>query len=214
MTESNKSPELVSAKVIQRSLGIVGLLFPLILYLGNLIIFDESKLQSSLSGYYNTPMRDVFVGVLFSFAVALMAYKGYELIDNIIGDFAAIAAVGVALFGTPAEGVDDPTARITHGIFSILFYGSLVIFAIWLFRKSAPGTKPTEKKVRRNQIYLVSGIVMLISIVIIALTWLFDLDLLVGTAIFWFETLANTAFGVSWFVKGGLIPALNDEPHN
>ncbi|MHA2503671.1 MAG: DUF998 domain-containing protein [Candidatus Kariarchaeaceae archaeon] len=201
---------LISPKALQRTLGILGFVLPLVLYFGNLIVFGDSELKGSMSAYYNTPMRDVLVGTLFAFGIALFAYRGYDRTDAILASIAAVGALGTALFGTPAEGVDNPPMRIAHGVFTLIFYGSLILFSLWLFRKTDPDGTPTNMKQKRDQIYLVAGLVMVVSVVFIALTWLFGLNLLGGTAIFWFETVANTAFGVSWFVKGGLIPSLND----
>ena len=203
-------PALISPKHLQKALGILGVALPIILYLGNLIVFGDSELRDSMSAYYNTDMRDVLVGTLFAFGVALFAYRGYERVDTIVANVAALGAIGTALFGTPAEGVVNPPMRIAHGVFTLIFYGSLILFSLWLFRKTNPEAEPTEMKMKRDQVYLICGVIMIISLIFIASTWLFGLELLGGKAIFWFETIANTAFGVSWFVKGNLVSMLND----
>jgi len=211
MDDNDVTPQLISGRELQRGLGLLGFLLPIILYLGNWLIFGDTTLQGSISGYYNTGMRDVLVGTLCSFGVGLMAYKGHGLIDNIVASLSGIFAIGTALFGTPPSNVYDPTEKITHAIFAVLFYSSLVVFSLYLFRKSDSDSVPTRKKRMRNRVYLFAGIVMFISIIAISITWILNLKILDDKAIFWFEALANFAFGISWFVKGGLVTALNDE---
>jgi hypothetical protein len=48
---------------LRRTVGILGIALPFVLILGGWIVFKTS-LQGSLSAYYHTGMRDVFVGIL------------------------------------------------------------------------------------------------------------------------------------------------------
>lgn len=55
-------------------IGVIALAFPLILWWAGLAISDI-PLQGSMSHYYHTPMRPVFVGVLFAIGVFLYLYR-------------------------------------------------------------------------------------------------------------------------------------------
>ena len=111
---------------LRRSLGILGVLLPVILIFGDLAIGEGGGLQPSLSHYYDTIMVGVFVGVLFAIGVFLFSYRGYEtpakkpyeLSDNVAGKVACVAALAVALFPTTAT-VD--WVRTVHTIAAILF---------------------------------------------------------------------------------------------
>jgi protein-S-isoprenylcysteine O-methyltransferase Ste14 len=162
-------------------------------------------------------MRDVFVGILCAIAFFMLSYKGYELSDKIAGNLGCILAVGVALFPmTPEEGTVTSIARIigsVHLILATLFFLTLIYFSLFLFTKTDPEKTPTRGKVKRNKVYKVCGYTMGICIALIAI----DLLLPSGMTsflekynpIYWLETIAVLAFGISWLTKSEAI--LKDE---
>jgi len=90
---------------LRKAIGIIGISLPFVLAFGK-IILGSPGIQSSISGYYYTGMRDVFVGSLCAIAVFMMSYKGYDHRDELAGDLACAFASGVALFPiTPAGNV-------------------------------------------------------------------------------------------------------------
>lgn len=66
---------------IRVGMALIGILFTLILWLGGLLI--GVKLQGSISAYYHTPMRNVFVGSLFAIGTFLYSYRGFRDSENI-----------------------------------------------------------------------------------------------------------------------------------
>ena len=70
---------------------------PIVLAVGGFISTGSLTLESSISSYYDTPMRDVFVGVLLVLGFFLLAYKGYKPIDNIAATLGFVLALEVAL---------------------------------------------------------------------------------------------------------------------
>ena len=102
-------------------------------------------------------MRDVFVGTLCVIGFFLLSYrpttafKEYEGPDNVVGNWACLFAVGVALFPTtpdnPAPG-DPRFIGYIHLTFATLFFLSLIYFSLFLFtkRKSEPATITTKAK--------------------------------------------------------------------
>ena len=128
---------LISYVSLRLGLGVLVMLLPPVLPVGGLII-KESRIESSVSAYYHTPMGDVFVGTLCAIGVFLIAYKGYGRIDNWLGTFAGAFVIGVALFPTDHTGashIAENVGRI-HISFAILFFAATAIFCIFLFTNS------------------------------------------------------------------------------
>jgi len=215
---SNKKNErslAISYLELRKIIGILGIALPFVLFFGALIIF-QTDLQSSISSYYHTDMRDVLVGTLVAFGIFLYSYKGYPG-DAIYGKLACGFAIGVALFPTKP---DDTATNIAsnignvHLFFTIAFFATLFYFSYFLFTKSDQTKEQISKKKRqRNKVYKTCGILMAICILGIiidfylpnATAWLGD------HLVFWLETGAILAFGISWFTKGEAIAMLNDE---
>ena len=200
---------VVSYLVLRRAIGIIGLALPFVLALGK-IVFEGPGIQSSISAYYHTDMRDVLVGSLCAIGVFLMSYRGYERRDEIAGRLGSVFAIGVALIPTaPAVGATALENALSAAHFGLagLFFGTLAYFSIVLFTETAPDAKPTRKKLQRNVIYRVCGYTMLATVGLIGLFTLPSVFPLAErfTPRFWLEALGIVAFGVSWLVKGETI---------
>jgi hypothetical protein len=200
---------------LRATIGILGMAFPFVVALGALILF-HTGFQSSISSYYHTGMRDVFVGVLWAIGFFLLSYQGYGRADNIAGNLACVFAVGVSLFPTTPDGSTASGAHIignVHLAFSALFFLTLVYFSLVLFTKTSPGKLPTERKLQRNIVYKTCGYTMGACILLIAIYHLLPVTVkpLVGVyrPVYWLEALAIFTFGISWFTKGEAI--LKDE---
>ena len=199
----------------RKTIGLLGIAFPFILSMGAVILF-HTGIQSSISSYYHTGMRDVFVGTLCVIGFFLLSYKGYERSDDIAGDLSCVFAVGVALFPTTPDVTTASCARFIgylHLSFATLFFLTLIYFSLFLFTKTNPEKSPSRRKLQRNKIYKACGYTMGICIFLIAIySFLPDtmVSLLEGNKpVFWLETIAVLAFGISWFTKGEAI--LKDE---
>lgn len=75
-----KTKLVISYLVLRKAIGYLGIALPFILVFGNMLL-NKPGIQSSISSYYYTPMRDVFVGTMCAIAVFMMSYKGYERKD-------------------------------------------------------------------------------------------------------------------------------------
>ena len=72
--------------------------------------------------------------------------------------------------------------------------------------KTDPATAPTRVKQLRDRVYLICGIVMLASLALAGIASLpFATALNSLNPVFWLESIAIVAFGVSWLVKGQVI---------
>lgn len=202
-----RDPRIISYLTLRKAVGYLGIVLPFALAAGNWLIFSGG-LQQSVSDYYYTGMRGVLVGGLCVIGAFLLAYHGYDRWDSLFTNAAGIGAVGVALFPTPPP---HPSFRATiagycHYGFGVVLFASLTVIALWLFRKTHPGRQPTRLKQARNTVYLACGLVMVASL---ALAGLASLPFAAGLSplhpVFWLETAAIAAFGVSWLVKGQAI---------
>jgi hypothetical protein len=198
---------------LRTAVGTIGIALPFVLALGNMLL-EGAGIESSISGYYYTGMRDVFVGSLCAIAVFMLSYHGPERADDIAGDLACIFALGLALVPAAPDGELTWRQELTgtlHFAFAVCFFVTLAYFSLVLFRKTDPGKKPTRRKRQRNRIYAACGITILVCIGLVVLVALLPPDSRVRDLrpVFWLESIAVVAFGVSWFTKGGAI--LRDE---
>lgn len=205
------SSMVFSYLVHRKIIGILGMSLPFILLSGALIFF-QTGIQSSISSYYYTGMRNVFVGILFVISFFLFSYKGYNTVDNIFGNLACVFGIGLALFPTAPDGVVTQSARIigyVHFAFAALFFFTLIYFSLFLFTKTVPNKLPKPKKKIRNRFYKACGYIMAVCILLIGIyTFLSDktmLNIKTYKLTFVFEALAIISFGVSWYIKGEAI---------
>lgn len=209
MDQSGSKESLVLSYLgLRKAVGIIGIALPFLLAFGKLV-WEGPGLQSSISGYYYTGMRNVFVGSVCAIAVFLMTYRGHDK-DYVAGVLACVFALGVALFPVAPEVNATRCDRIVgalHLLFAACFFLTLSFFALVLFRKTDPTRKPTRRKAQRNAVYTVCGSTMLACLALIVVVKWMSIDSAVkGLApVFWLESVAIVAFGVCWLTKGEAI---------
>jgi hypothetical protein len=84
--------------VLRRVVGCIGILLPLGLYAGNRVL--AGSLPASMSGYYYTGMRNLFVGALCTLGVFLIGYVGFDDWDRWLTNVAGGGAILVAFLPT------------------------------------------------------------------------------------------------------------------
>ncbi|MBT0567841.1 hypothetical protein [Williamsia sp. CHRR-6] len=99
----------------------IGLVFAVItigLAIGQVIATSDCA-QSSISAYWYTPARTVFVGALYAAGTILIAYRGDSAVEDTLLDLAGFAAIVVAAVPTWAPSgrcgpvdLTDPTAFV------------------------------------------------------------------------------------------------------
>lgn len=204
-----QEPLVLSYLDLRTAVGIIGVALPLVLALGKLLL-QGPGIQDSISSYYYTVMRNVFVGSLCAIGVFLMSCRGYDWKDEFAGNLACVFAIGVALFPTtPYMGATSREEFIgkLHLSFAALLFLTFAYFSLKLFTKTAPDKTPTRQKLQRNIVYRVCGYTILACILLIAVVALTSVRYLFGrlTPVFWLESVAIVAFGVSWLTKGETI---------
>jgi hypothetical protein len=217
MNDRSKSENALvfSYLTLRQAIGLLGTSFPFVLSLGA-VIFFRTGIQSSISSYYHTGMGDVFVGTLCVIGFFLLSYKGYERADDIAGVLGCVFAVGVALFPTTPDNLASGDARFVgyiHFASATLFFLTLIYFSLFLFTKTDPSRPSTRRKLKRNIVYRVCGYTMSLCIVLIVIYILLPDQVAspieVYKPVFWLESIAVVAFGISWLTKGEAI--LKDE---
>jgi hypothetical protein len=192
----------------------VSIIFPLVLWWVGLV-FDV-KFQASISSYYHTPMRDIFVGSLIAIGVFLWFYQGITKKENIALNCAGILAIVVAFTPTaflnidgqvecetfttlPIGGISEATASYIHGTSAILFFAAIAFVCIFT---SGETLREISDPVRRNfykTIYNFLGAGMIISPLTSALLLLFLKE--TSNIIYFVELVAVWAFSAYWIVK-------------
>lgn len=199
---------VISYLNLRKAVGLLGMALPFTVVLGR-IILEGGGLLDSISGYYYTMMRDVFVGLLCAIGIFLFSYRGYERKDDIAGTLACAAAVGVALFPTTPGLTATPretTIGYIHLFFAACFFAVMAYFCLCLFTKS---TKPrqTPEKQKRNMVYTVCGWIIVACIVLLFLFIFVPVASSIRALrpVLVLEAVAVEAFGVAWITKGEAI---------
>jgi succinate dehydrogenase hydrophobic anchor subunit len=202
-----QDPHIISYMTLRKAIGWMGFLLPPLLVLGSFILDHTNEVKSSLSYYYWTHMRNILVGVLCIMGGFLLSYHGPDGIrswDSLASKSAGLFAFCIAFIPTSQNG-DNPLSDLIHYIVAALFLAILSFMSIFLFTKS--GEYVTTQKLKRNKVFKVCGIIMLISICLIPISGIkivYDhIHKFKPTLIC--ETVALISFGISWLVKGELI---------
>ena len=216
-SSQKRDPRVISYLTLRKAVGILGITFPVIVVAGSLILGGCEGIQSSISTYYHTNMRNIFVGILCAIALFLFAYKGYDKRDAIAGNLACLFALGVAFFPTSvSESIlpcipypfENHIISTIHFVSAGGFFLVIAYFSIFLF--TIKDANPTRMKLTRNRLYRVCGYIILACILLIAAYSIcLSYDSCQGLQrydpIFWLETIALWAFGISWLTKGKTI---------
>ena len=209
---------LRSYLVMRTAVGVLGIAMPFVIVLVDGLWLDGRFPRDSLSAYYYSGVRDVFVGVLCATAVFLVTYKVVERnLDNFLSIVAGIAALVVALFptGPPSDLVPltplqmrlgETFVKTVHFAAAGVFILALGIICITFGVREG---KRSDRNRRQQRFWrrfhwgcatVIGLAVLFILVVDLGLGW--DRALLVG------EVAAVWAFGASWLMKGLELDAL------
>ena len=169
-----KDPVVFSYLALRKAVGTVALALPFAVAIPWGLRYHA--IQTSISAYYYTGMRNLFVGSLCAIAMFMLCTRGYDRKDEVAGIFSAVCGIGVAFCPTSPECCATNRQLVIgtiHYIFAALLFLTLAYFCLVLFRMSAVGHAVTRKKKQRNVVYTVCGIVILLSLALLpSLTFL------------------------------------------
>ena len=202
MAPSSGNPDvIVSYLTLRKVVGAIGMIMPIGVMVWGWALCGCREIRPSISDYYVTRTGVLFVGALFTIAWFLFATRGPDRQDDIAGDLAWLFALGVAFFPHDAP----PPQSALHFTSAAALFLVLSYFSLALFTKTG-GTKTqmTPEKVKRNRVYRLCGLVMLACVGTIGAVKLGYFTFTLGPIppIFFLETVALEAFGISWLVKG------------
>jgi hypothetical protein len=203
-----RDPVVLSYLALRKAVGYVALCLPFVLTITWWFVHDNQTLQTSISAYYYTGMRNLFVGSLCAISMFMLCCRGYDRHDEIAGLFSSVCALGVAFCPTtPACPKTKFQYEIgtVHYTFAALLFLTLTYFCLVLFKQTADPATMTREKRKRNLVYTLCGCTILTSILLIViLKIVLHREYLVrqiGTVLC-FETTSLIAFGIAWLVKG------------
>jgi hypothetical protein len=172
-------------------------------------LLQSPDLQHSISRYYYTNAQDLLVGTLVASAVFLLCYRGYDSIDSITSIIAGVTALGIACFpcmpgftfiGTKVGLFQLPieVSNVLHLLCAGVFFCTLIYVILFLFTKGVG--IPTDNKVKRNFVYRMSGLIMIVGLLIVIASNIFNWPaVLIG------EVIMLTFYGIAWLTKGEVI---------
>ena len=195
----------VSYLFLRRAVGLIGSLLPIAAPLGNSITTGEWRLLPSISSYYYTDSRNVFVGSLCAIGVFLICYR-YQHWDDVFCTLAGSFAIGVA-FCPPVPPSPSGLARVMgvlHVVFAAGFLISMGLMCLLMFTRSdSPPDQLPPAKQTRNLVYRICGTLVLLFTLLAALSVFLPQSFINAVhPLFWCEAVATFAFGFAWWVKG------------
>ena len=193
---------------LQKMIGIIGTAQPFVLIPGKFLI-DGWGIQGSISAYYYTGMRDVFVGMLCAVAVFLISYNMYKR-NYIAGRLAGTFAVCVAILPTMPSMNPSKSVEVIgklHLASAAAFFLTIAYFSLALFTKTDPAKAPTPQKLQRNVVYRACGFTILACLALMGLLQFVQKKISLSRLhpLLWLQSIAVVAFGISWLIKGGTL---------
>ena len=201
---------------VRRLLGYLGFLLPMLLIVG--VFLPVVDMKPSISDFYHTVLRDLFVGVLITMGVFLVSYQGYErkegepFSDNVLATVAGIMAFGVALFpNETADQIEVTFAQtimglkytsLAHYVFAIVFLFCLGAFCFVRFAQTSNLSR--RKTYTRCGWIIVASAVFAVGFSVVKLSGVEPYKSYVDdyALVFWAETIAVWSFSYAWLIKG------------
>jgi hypothetical protein len=200
-TAPDTKPYVRSYMFMRFAVGVLGVSLPLLLVFVEPLLFNGQPFpRGSLSAYYYSGMRELFVGVLWAIGVFLITYKFVDHSwESRLSTLSGCAVVAVALFPTGRPGaavvltplqelLSETTVERIHFVAAGTFIGSLAVISYFFGRFG---------RTRRRFHYICAG-------VILAALGLAAFAGITGgpdKALLYAEVAAVLAFSASWLAK-------------
>ena len=205
MLPAPERPE-IDHRTIKLIVGIVALTLA-----GLTNFFASAALTSISASYYECGWsQTIFIGFLFAIAAFLLAYNGLSRTEMILSKVASATVLGVALFPCDCGGHPQLVPYL-HGISAAVTFLILAYFCYLFSRRARAKGYPQAKA--RATIYILCGIAILLSIIVLAVDELSggDLRAIVPNLIFYGEAVGLVSFGISWLTASRVLPVLTRE---
>lgn len=210
---------MINTTRLRCTIGWLGMLLPwIVLLLSG--VYGYGFPDSISATYYLPTCITPFMIILGSAGLLLFSYKGYDKQDDIVCTIAGFFAIGICLFSCSISGLTERwtdliglthvgtfqivsnISGILHNICAIGFFGLLAYNSLFLFTKT--GGNMTENKKKRNIIFRVCGVGMIVSFLAIIPISIFEW----WGGVWLVEAIALAFFGISWLTKADCYPWL------
>lgn len=203
---------------VRIALGLLGFALPLLLALTGLLV--DGRVQPSISDFFHTSARDLFVGGLTAIAVFLVTHQGLGCADGdkkcrsrlgaVFAMLAGISALGVALVPNEAEAVTTLSQELLglqrapalHYGSATLFYLMMSLTCLMIYARQTTGWEKRFHKAMGWTVWSAGWAVMLLTY------WKrggagpeLQAFTEANNLIFWDESLGVWAFCLSWLVQ-------------
>jgi len=188
--------------------AIITMALPIVLVLTEKLSGNPAILNS-ISSYYHSGSRDIFVGALFAVGVILFIFQGESTKENLVLDAAGLFAIVTALVPTNPDDVvcefacsNGITPYCIHTIAAFAFFTCLAYITFFCFRKQCQEHQHDEKRQAfyEKTFAILAGLLLLLPI----LTILFASGIIgqgCSKLVFWLEVLAIYTLGCLWITK-------------
>lgn len=210
---------MINTTRLRCTIGWLGMLLPwMVLILS--CAYGYGFPDSISATYYLPTCITPFMIILGSAGLLLFSYKGYDRQDDIVCTIAGVFALGICLFSCATLEISKRWTElaaltnvgtfqiaphisgILHNVSAFGFFGLLAYNSLFLFTKSS-GVM-TEGKKKRNVIFRVCGIGMVVSFLAIVPVSIFEW----WGGVWIVEAIALAFFGISWLTKANCYPWL------
>ena len=168
---------------------------------------EEVGKPGSMSAYYHTEMRNVFVGAICAIGTCLYAYKGYNGLENTCLTISGLFLFGVALAPTNAPPCPSPYSQnwdnpVLHYVCAACFFALIIVVCIFARNHGLQTTD--EKHVtydhRFSRSYNITASLMILVLCVGVGVFVVN-GKFPGTTLFWLESFAIWVFAGYWIVK-------------
>jgi hypothetical protein len=212
----NESNAIISYINLRILIGILAIALPFVCIFGGMLIAKES-IQTSISIYYYTNVRDCFVGILVGISMFLVSYKGYGKVDNVVTTITGIIGLGLVIF--PCYSPDYINTKVgffhipieisgyIHLICAFAYFALMAYNSMFIFTKTYDNKKMTKNKKRRNIVYRICGFLIFLSLITLLLVFIFGGASTIAEKqiMLKIEAVMLISFGISWLVKSKAI---------
>lgn len=188
--------------------GTMAIIFPVVLVFGERIIFNSGKRFLSISDYYHSQFRYVYLGFIAITSVLISQIKSFENPGKNVARWAGIFELIAIFFPTIDKNSTVINAvsgfsiysNIIHNLFASLFFILITYINFHFFRIPF---KKAKKPILPGTFIFISTI-MLVSMILVASDYFFH-DLLPQNLRHWpfkiiFEWIWLWSMGISWLI--------------
>jgi hypothetical protein len=213
MAQSNpvSNDLVISYLTLRRAIGAMGITLPLVVTMIPPLVWtfcpqaEFPSMKASISEYYDSPSRNVFVGVLFALGSFLGSYRGHAdgqlklfgrdvLGDNGLANISAGCAFATALFPVTS---DHAWVRFVHVAAAGGLFSAFAVLSAFQFTR---GNSP------HNRLYrLCGGLVAFLLVCVIVYKLAPGAQRVLPGMVFYLEAAMLITFGVAWVVKGRVL---------